>query len=79
MLSMAQLGRIVTDWAGPDRLQSLSTKFPPITPVGVTVTVTGDVIERLDQDGLPILRVQLEAKAGNGATTLLGEALVSAT
>jgi acyl dehydratase len=74
MLSMAQLGRIVTDWAGADRLKGLSTKFTAITPVNSTVTVTGEVIERSDDT----LRIALTAKIDDGTVTLAGEALVKA-
>lgn len=74
MLSMAQLGRIVTDWAGAARLKGLSTKFTAITPVNATVTVTGEVIERSDG----ILRIALTARIDDGTTTLAGEALVKA-
>ncbi|WP_299354873.1 MaoC family dehydratase [uncultured Shimia sp.] len=78
MLSMAQLGRVVTDWAGIERLRGLSSRFTAITPVGATVTCTGRVAERLDQDGEPMLRIALTATIDDGTQTLRGEALISA-
>ncbi|MEP3631536.1 MAG: MaoC family dehydratase [Shimia thalassica] len=78
MLSMAQLGRVATDWAGSDRLRGLSTRFTAITPVNATVTCEGRVTERFEQDGTPMLRVALTAKVDDGTQTLRGEALISA-
>ena len=78
MLSMAQLGRVATDWAGLDRLRGLSGRFTAITPVGATVTCQGRIAERFEQDGTPILRVAITATIDDGTQTLRGEALISA-
>ncbi len=78
MLSMAQLGRVATDWAGPERLKSLSSRFTALTPVGAVVTCKGRVAERFDQDGTPMLRIALTATLDDGTQTLRGEALISA-
>lgn len=78
MLSMAQLGRVATDWAGIDRLAGLSSRFTALTPVGATVTCEGRVAERFDKDGTPHLRVALTATIDDGTQTLRGEALISA-
>ncbi len=78
MLSMAQLGRVATNWAGTDRLRGLSSRFTALTPVGATVTCTGRVVERFEQDGAPMLRIALTATIDDGTQTLRGEALISA-
>lgn len=78
MLSMAQLGRVATDWAGIDRLRGLSSRFTAITPVGATVTCEGRIAERLEKEGEPLLRVVLTATIDDGTQTLRGEALISA-
>jgi acyl dehydratase len=78
MLSMAQLGRVATDWAGIDRLRGLSSRFTAITPVGATVTCAGRIAERLEKEGEPLLRVVLTATIDDGTQTLRGEALISA-
>ncbi|MEQ9695015.1 MaoC/PaaZ C-terminal domain-containing protein [Shimia sp. SDUM112013] len=78
MLSMAQLGRVATDWAGMARLCGLSSRFTAITPVGATVTCEGRVAERFDKDGTPMLRIILTATIDDGTQTLRGEALISA-
>ncbi|SEO15083.1 Acyl dehydratase [Salinihabitans flavidus] len=78
MLSMAQLGRLVTGWAGQDRLLALSARFTAITPVGATLTLTGDVTERLEIDGNPVLHLTLAATLADGTRTLRGQATVCA-
>lgn len=78
MLSMAQLGRVATDWAGTERLKGLSSRFTAITPVGATVTCTGRIRDRFDQNGTPMLRVALTATIDDGTQTLRGDALISA-
>lgn len=78
MLSMAQLGRVATDWAGIDRLRGLSSRFTAITPVGATVICQGRVTERFEQDNTPMVRIALTATIDDGTQTLRGEALISA-
>ena len=51
MLSMAQIGRVVTDWAGIERLSSLSVRFLAITKVGDEITCSGEVVEKFERDG----------------------------
>ncbi len=79
MLSMAQLGRLATNWAGQDNIRALSTRFTALTPVGATVTCTGTVLDRFDQDGDTLLRIKLAAHIDDGTQTLKGEALITAT
>lgn len=80
MLSMAQLGRLVTTWAGQPRLRSLSSRFTAITPVGARLTCTGTVTKRHeDTDGTVTLTVALAAHLEDGTQTLRGEATIDAT
>ncbi|NYZ15794.1 dehydratase [Azospirillum sp. RWY-5-1] len=76
MLSMAELARVVTRWAGLGRVESLSTRFLAITPVGATVTCRGEVVERFERNGEPRLRVALTAEIDGGVRTLAGEAVL---
>lgn len=76
MLSMAPYARVVTDWAGLDRLESLETRFMAITPVGATGRFTGRVAERFEVDGVPKLRIALAAHIDGGVQSLGGEAVV---
>lgn len=80
MLSMGVLGRVVSDWAGIDRVVSLSARFLAITPVNAKLVCSGEVVERFEQDGVPHLRVALHATItnaeGQSAKSLAGEAIV---
>jgi acyl dehydratase len=78
MFSMAELARVVTDWAGLERVESLSTRFMSITPVGATVTCGGEIVERFEQDGVPYIRVRLTAGIDDGTQTMVGEAVIRA-
>ena len=79
MLSMAQLGRLVTDWAGHENLRDLSTRFTAITPVGATVICSGKVAERVERAGETLLKLDLKATIDDGTITLTGSALVRVT
>lgn len=76
MLSMAQLGRLVTDWVGSEHLASLQTRFLALTFVGDTVTCKGEVKEKFEQDGSTFLRLALSAAKQTGDKTLSGEAVI---
>jgi acyl dehydratase len=79
MLSMAQLGRLVSEWAGQDRLRALSSRFTAITPVGATVTCTGEVTAVDEDGGERLLTLKLESRIDDGTVTQMGEAVIAAT
>jgi len=76
MLSMAQVGRVVTDWAGIERLVSLSVRFLAITHVGDEIICSGEVVETFERDGAPHVRVVLKAQVQRDHQTIVGEAVV---
>ncbi|HVO46512.1 MAG TPA: MaoC family dehydratase [Steroidobacteraceae bacterium] len=76
MLSMAYLGRLVTNWRPQSQLQTLKARFLAVVAVGDVLTLHGEVIERLQESGRPLLRVTLSAVRQNGDTVLTGEAIV---
>ena len=78
MLSAAYLGRLVTGWAGQERLRRLSLRFTGITAVHDAPLCTGRVAERFEQDGEPRLRVELQCANQNGEVKIAGEAVVAA-
>ena len=78
MLSFGVLARVVTEWAGQDRLRSFSTRFASITNIHDVITCSGEIVEHFDDGGRPQVRVELEAKAQDGRVTLKGEAIVDA-
>lgn len=77
MLSMAWLGRLVTQWIPQQRLRRLSTRFTGITHVGDEIVCSGQVVDQIEFGGERLWRVEIRAMTQDGTTTLLGEALVA--
>jgi acyl dehydratase len=77
LLPMAELARLVTEWAGIERLRSLSVRFVAITKVHDEVICSGEVIERLAVEGEPRLRILLRADVRDGRQVLAGEAIIA--
>jgi acyl dehydratase len=73
MLSMAFLGRLLTDAFGPHALRSFATRFTAITPVGAEPTCTGEIISV--DDG--VLTLDLSVALADGTVTLVGTATLS--
>ncbi|MCW5238360.1 MaoC family dehydratase [Verminephrobacter eiseniae] len=78
MLSAAYVGRLVTDWAGQQRLRRLHLRFTGITRVHDAPLCTGRVVERFTHDGELRLRLQLQCVNQKGDVKILGEAVVAA-
>jgi acyl dehydratase len=73
MLSMAYLGRLLTDWVPQERLRSWRVRFAAITPVHASPTCTGMVVSVVD--GLATLELTVTLPDG----TLTGDAVVDLT
>ena len=75
MLSMALLGRLLTDWVPQSRLRSWRVRFVAITPVLAQPTCTGVVTAV--EDG--IATVDVAVRLADGTTTLTGSAQLDLT
>ena len=73
MLSMAYLGRLLTDHYEQERIRSFSVRFSAITPVNSTPRCTGTVVKV--EDGLGHL--DLTMTLPDGTVTLRGSAVVA--
>lgn len=73
MLSMAYLGRLLTDHVPQARLRDLSTRFVAVTPVNAEPTCHAAVTGV--EDGLVI--VDLRVELADGTITLTGQATFS--
>lgn len=73
MLSMAYLGRLLTDWVPQERIKSYGVRFAAITPVHGQPTCTATVTS--EQDGLA--RLELIVTLADGTVTLIGDATVA--
>lgn len=74
MLSMAYLGRLVTEWAPQDLLRSFDVRFTAVTHVHDVVTCRGKVVEKFEQGGESRIRVAVTASTAS-SETIRGEAV----
>ncbi len=72
MLSMAYLGRMLTDFVPQEKIRSYKARFITITPIHAQPTCTGRI--KAIQDGLATL--ELEITLTNGTVVVRGEAVV---
>ena len=77
MLSMAYLGRILTNWQPQARLRKFSNRFATITHLQDVITCSGKVVELIEQNGKTLARCEIQAAKATGEQTLVGEALVA--
>ena len=77
MLSMAWLGRLLTQWADQRKLRQFGVRFTGITHLGHVVTCSGTVVEKYEAEGER--RVKLEIRTTNqyGETKVVGDAVVA--
>ena len=77
MLSMAYLGRMLTDWQPQAQLRKFSNRFAAITQLKDVITCSGTVVELIEQNGETLARCEVQAAKADGEQTLVGEALVA--
>ncbi|GAY14528.1 MaoC/PaaZ C-terminal domain-containing protein [Mycobacterium sp. shizuoka-1] len=77
MLSMAYLGRLLTNWAAPEDLRSYRVRFAAITPVHGQPTCTGQVTAIDEVDGERRATVEVTVTLADGTVTLSGDAVVA--
>jgi acyl dehydratase len=74
MLSMAWLGRLLTNWIPQTRLRSFNARFTSITRIGEVLTCTGVIAEKSEQDGEQLVRVDLAVTSESGDVKVTGQA-----
>ncbi|MDD0837649.1 MaoC family dehydratase [Curvibacter sp. HBC61] len=77
MLSMAWLGRLLTNWAPPSALREFSVRFAAITQVAERITCAGQVTEKFERQGERCVRVALTTTNAEGVVKLAGEAVIA--
>jgi acyl dehydratase len=76
MLSMAYMGRLLTNWIPQEKIIQFKARFVGITHVGNQLTCTAKVVEQLEFEGKPVLRIELCAATQYGDVKTLGDALI---
>ncbi len=77
MLSMAYLGRLLTQWVGPTNLRQFNARFAGITHLGHQITCTGKVLEKFEVDGEKRVKVEIQTANQYGEVKILGDATVA--
>lgn len=77
MLSMAWLGRVLTNWVPQQDLLEYSVRFAAITHVSERITCAGKVVEKLERAGRRCVRVELSTTNQDGLLKLAGEAVLA--
>ncbi|MNZ29837.1 putative enoyl-CoA hydratase 1 [compost metagenome] len=75
MLSMAYLGRLLTQWVDQRQLREYGVRFAAITQLGDVITCSGKVIEKDETNGT--LRLELSTRNQAGELKLAGDAVVA--
>ncbi|HEY2832639.1 MAG TPA: MaoC/PaaZ C-terminal domain-containing protein [Sporichthyaceae bacterium] len=77
MLSMAYLGRLLTDLFPQDRLRSYGVRFAAITPVKAEPVCSATVTSIDEVDGERRATLALTVALADGTVTLTGDAVVA--
>jgi acyl dehydratase len=77
MLSMAWLGRALTQWVPQTAIRDYSVRFAAITQVHEKITCTGEVVEKFERDGERRVRLTLTTANADGQIKLAGDAVVA--
>ncbi len=77
MLSMAWLGRLITNWAPQRSLRKFSVRFLGLTHLGNVITCTGSIVEKFERDGDKFVRVEIATANQYGEAKIAGEAVLA--
>lgn len=77
MLSMAYLGRLLTNWVAPEAIRSYQVRFAAITPLHARPTATGTVTVVEDVGTERRVALELAVTLEDGTVTLAGTAVVA--
>ena len=77
MLSMAWLGRVLTNWVPQQDLLEYSVRFAATAHVGERYSCAGKVVEKLEGAGRRCVRVELSTTNQDGLLKLAGEAVLA--
>ena len=77
MLSMAYLGRLLTQWVDQRQLREFGVRFLGITHLGHQITCTGTVVERFEAEGEQRIKVEVRTTNQYGETKIVGDAVIA--
>lgn len=77
MLPMAYLGRLLSNWAPQQAIRSFGVRFGAMTQLSDRLTCSGKVVEKREQGGERLARLEIRVADQKGEVKLQGEALVA--
>jgi acyl dehydratase len=77
MLSMAWLGRLLTQWVDQRQLRGFGVRFASITHLGDRITCSGKVVEKFEAGGEQRVRLEIRTANQDGETKVVGDAVVA--
>jgi acyl dehydratase len=77
MLSMAWLGRLLTNWVPQTAIREYNVRFAAMTQIGEVITCTGEVIDKFEHAGEQRVRLSLTTANADGQVKLAGEAVIA--
>jgi len=77
MLSMAYLGRLLTNWFPQQQIRTFKVRFAAITPVLAQPTAQGTIVDIVDHDGERQAHLEVAVRLPDGTVTLVGSAVVA--
>jgi acyl dehydratase len=77
MLSMAWLGRLLTQWVDQRQLRSFGVRFTGITHLGHRITCSGKVVQKFEAGGEQRVKLEIQTANQYGDVKILGDAVVA--
>jgi acyl dehydratase len=77
MLSMAWLGRLLTNWVDQRQLRQFGVRFVGITHLGHHIVCTGRVVEKFETEGERRLRLEIQTANQYGEPRVVGDAVIA--
>lgn len=77
MLSMAYLGRLLTEWVDPRQLRHFAVRFVGITHLGHRITCSGQVVDKFETNGESRVKVEIQTRNQYGDTRVVGDAVIA--
>ena len=75
MLSMGYLGKMLTNWIPQKQIRSYQARFTAMTHIGETVSCSGRIANKWEEEGKWLARIELFAETPQ-SQTIIGEAEV---
>lgn len=77
MLSMAYLGRVLTNWVSQTEIREYGVRFASITKVHDRISCSGKVVEKFEKNGEKLVRLEIAALNQDGDVKLSGHAVIA--